>query len=519
MKKLISAPITGRVNSACPAGKAVLEKAAALEDGKALSLRIVIGETDMGWAMFLEEARDEARVAMIQDADESVLKKAARYGGHVEVTGASVKLLTGSLVFEEDEGREAIENGAAPAAVRALADKAVADGLVSREDMDERLRVLCENRVDELLMKRVIAGYRRYAKPVHRPSCIYVDPYMKKGSGREGMIAEGLRAAADRSALICEGEKAVGKNVFVETVAWLMGMPTYLITFTRQMSPSSVYGEKSTDTTAAKALAEFDSRILEEAKAIDDRVKYAMNVLYRRGLSAEEASKEAHKALTEEERKTLSEAARFQKIAAQAASVNITMDESELCEWLRDGGVMVFNEMNMSDANFLASFTNQLLDGTGFLFVPGRGEIRIHPDCVLFGTQNADYQGTEEQNEATMSRFGCLSFAPPKTIAPQLRAAVAAAIAKSYDPAARLEDRYFDQCEDLYGRYRAAVAKDSSISSACLNIRGFVRALTRVALSGKATTLKRQVEIEVINTCPSYERETLMAHCAQCITL
>ena len=72
MEKKNIAPITGRVNSACPAGKAVLEKAKALEDGKKLGLRIVIGETDMGWAMFLEETRDEARVAMIQDADRAI---------------------------------------------------------------------------------------------------------------------------------------------------------------------------------------------------------------------------------------------------------------------------------------------------------------------------------------------------------------------------------------------------------------------------------------------------------------
>lgn len=74
-------------------------------------------------------------------------------------------------------------------------------------------------------------------------------------------LSKGLRAAVSRNAVICEGEKSTGKNVYLETISWLMGMPMYLITFSRQMSPSSIYGEKTTDNSAAKALSEFDQNI------------------------------------------------------------------------------------------------------------------------------------------------------------------------------------------------------------------------------------------------------------------
>ena len=106
-----------------------------------------------------------------------------------------------------------------------------------------------DNHVDNFLILRVLKGYRMYNKPTHIPSCVYVDPYLDSTQKQkvEGIIAEGLRAAVSRNAVICEGEKSTGKNVYLETISWLMGMPMYLITFSRQMSPSSIYGEKTTD--------------------------------------------------------------------------------------------------------------------------------------------------------------------------------------------------------------------------------------------------------------------------------
>ena len=123
----------------------------------------------------------------------------------------------------------------------------------------------------------VLKGYRMYNKPTHIPSCVYVDPYLDSTQKQkvEGIIAEGLRAAVSRNAVICEGEKSTGKNVYLETISWLMGMPMYLITFSRQMSPSSIYGEKTTDNSAAKALSEFDQNILAKAEVIREKMRFA----------------------------------------------------------------------------------------------------------------------------------------------------------------------------------------------------------------------------------------------------
>ena len=199
--------------------------------------------------------------------------------------------------------------------------------------------------------------------------------------------------------------------------------------------------------------------------------------------------------------------AELNRRSAQAQSVNIIIDSSELYDWLTIGGLMVFNEMNMAEPNFFASFVNQLTDGTGFLFIPGRGEVKINENCVLCGTQNADYEGVEQQNGATISRFGCSTFEQPKTIKNQLEAAVQTELkAKGYS--LPLDKKNIDMVEKFYRTCQKAVNK-GDFTNAVLNIRGFVRALTNVTSSNGNALLIEEVEDHVINTCPIDERQPL----------
>ena len=170
---------------------------------------------------------------------------------------------------------------------------------------------------------------------------------------------------------------------------------------------------------------------------------------------------------------------------------------------------MCFNEMNMAEANFFASFTNQLTDNTGFIDIPGYGHLEINPDCILIGTQNADYTGVCEQNDATMSRFGCIQFPYPKSIKAQLEATVGKD---------RLDKAYFKQTDELYKTLYAAVTK-GMVGNSCLNIRGFIRGLKGVSQVPGLSTLKRQIEIHVIDTCPVDDRLQLMQLVREKITL
>ena len=125
-------------------------------------------------------------------------------------------------------------------------------------------------------------------------------------------------------------------------------MPYYLITFNKRMSSEDIYGAKTTDNSASQMLT-------------DDRAGAYLTVMQGKGTS----------------QVTLQKAIEFQLYKAKAASINIVQEASQFVEWLLHGGLMVLNEMNLSDPNFFASIFNQLLDGTKFLYVPGYGRVDV----------------------------------------------------------------------------------------------------------------------------------------------
>lgn len=514
-------------NAICPSGQKVLDMTAKLAPNAELPVKLIIGKEKKGgkWYVYLEteeSANMVAQVVSIQgldDDDISTLLEDDSY--RIVITGPQEANIHATLQLIKDESSaNQKSNAETSSAVDAEVKRIVDEGLFTKDEMDARVKCMRDNHVDNFLIYRVLKGYRKYNKRPHQPSCIYVDPFLASNTKAkiEPKISKGLRAAVHRHAMICEGEKSVGKNVYLETLAWLLGMPIYLITFSRNMTPASIYGEKTTDNSAAQALADFDPEILAKADRVEEKLKFAMNLMYKQGLGADEAQACAMDGLSENERDILTQAATFKKLQAQSASVNIVIDASELYDWLSDGGLMVFNEQNLIDANFFASFANQLLDNTGFLFVPGRGEVPIHKDCVLFSTQNGDYQGVEQQNEATLSRFGCLYFEQPGTVKGQLIAATKAALKRDGFEGAALDPEYYNQVERFYKQCRDAIRRQT-VTNAVLNIRGFVRALTEVAESDGYATLKETIKDQVINTCPFDERAPLTEQLEECVTL
>jgi len=496
-----------KTNSTCPQKANVLD----LLDKNAASFKTIIGEELLRgfYPVYVDKEDKTTLYGFIQKVidkdqkkkeddpdvilDNDQIKEIIVNGGTVVLESYSGMLIKGKLVLDEVKQAN-VDTTAVSSTLQKLIDEKIAAGIVSKEEMDDRLRVMQENKVDEALKIRVVRGYRKYNKAAHKPRCIYVDPYISQAkNGKEGIIAEGLRNAVSRMASICEGEKSVGKNVYMETIAWLLGMPLYMITFSRNMSPSSIYGEKSTDNSASEKLKDMQNeamaKVMLETKIVDIK-----NV-----------------------NGALKAAADFEIQRARAASVSIVIDQSELYDWLIDGGTLVLNEMNMGESNFLSSFLNPLTDGTGFLFIPGRGEVKMHEDCVLFGTQNADYEGTQQQNEATMSRFNTLYFKQPESVIGQFKAATAAALEKS-GCTYKLKAEYFNQAQKFYSQCMKAV-RGATVSNAVLNIRGFVRALTVVAESEGYVSLNRWLQICVVNTCPTDEREALNAVLNSIVTL
>lgn len=362
------------------------------------------------------------------------------------------------------------------------------EGICERSELDKRIKAMRDNRFPDELIMRILKQYRSYKKEVKIPKTIYIDPDPDRNPSVLGECA--LQMLIGR-ATIFEGDKSVGKNVAADTLAWMFGMPQYLITFNRLMTQDDIYGTKTTE---IPELMKMSDKEVEDLGLNDLAVK--QNIALGKQISHEWAKKSV----------------KFEALKAKAASMQIRQEASQLTDWLADGGLMVWNEMNMAESNFFESFANPITDGTGFLDCPGMGRIYINKDCRLIGNQNKGYTGEMDQNDATMSRFGCVVFNNPKSVKDILKAAAKEA-AK-----AGLSDQYYRQADELYQSLMAGVHK-ATISNSCLNIRGFAAALDAAAFLPGYVRLSDALITNVVNTCPVDERETLTTQIRDKITL
>ena len=339
----------------------------------------------------------------------------------------------------------------------------VDNGIRSQEDVDIMMKSMKQNELTDKEIFAVLAANTQFRPGVRKPKAIY-----QKVKNEASMRRMVQRALGGRS-FILEGGQSVGKNVAAETLCFWLNLPWFLVTMSADMSTDDIYGGKSTDNTAGQMLT-LD---LAKKALAGDKEAQILYDLYK----------------------------------AKAASVQIVMDESEFCRWLEEkdngGGslpaVFMLNEMNMGDPNLLAGVFNQVLDGTSFISVPGRGRLNVNPNSFIIGTQNPGFEGTQTQNQATVSRFGVFKFGFPDNIVAPLRAGLG-------DFADEVPGAVYNQVNKLYMETLESV-KSGELSDACLNIRGYVAAI-KFAVQWE-DSLSDSILIEVVNGCPVEDQAVL----------
>ena len=337
--------------------------------------------------------------------------------------------------------------------------------------MKERMDTMREHKFSESLIARIVRGYKSHHKPVRRPKVLY-----RYDGGT--VLRDAAVSMANRYGQVFEGEKSAGKNVAAETLAWIFHMPYYLVTFSEDMSSDDLLGARTTEDSPLSQYGQEDLKKMAKAE-----------LLVRSGYLMTESE--------EETQGLMDNAAEFAAAAAKSAAVSISHEETEFTEWLKYGGVLVCNEMNMGDPNFLASFMNQILDGTGFLSIAGMGRIPVHEDCAIIGTQNPGYTGTNIQNEATVSRLGVVSFGQAESIVNVLRA--------NFEEG-EVDEEVFKKCDNLYQALKETIGEDSQVNGNVLNIRGMVRAIKNYAECPEDAPLKQQLIIQIANPCEPDEK-------------
>lgn len=82
----------------------------------------------------------------------------------------------------------------------------------------------------------------------------------------------------------------------------------------------------------------------------------------------------------------------------------IIFKESYVTKAIREGGAVVFEEINFARPQYL-SFLNSLLDDNGFVRLDNGEVVRRHRNFRFFATMNVGYFGTRELNQALYNRF------------------------------------------------------------------------------------------------------------------
>ena len=81
--------------------------------------------------------------------------------------------------------------------------------------------------------------------------------------------------------------------------------------------------------------------------------------------------------------------------------------ESYVTKAIRDGGAVVFEEINFAKPQYLA-FLNSLLDDNGFVRLDNGEVVKRNPNFRFFATMNMGYFGTKELNQALYNRFSAI---------------------------------------------------------------------------------------------------------------
>ncbi|MBQ3656681.1 MAG: AAA family ATPase, partial [Bacteroidales bacterium] len=85
--------------------------------------------------------------------------------------------------------------------------------------------------------------------------------------------------------------------------------------------------------------------------------------------------------------------------------------ESYVTKAIREGGAVVFEEINFAKPQYLA-FLNSLLDDNGFVRLDNGEIVRRHKNFRFFATMNIGYFGTKQLNQALYNRFNAVVEIP-----------------------------------------------------------------------------------------------------------
>lgn len=332
--------------------------------------------------------------------------------------------------------------------IQKLEEDLVKKHIISKEGFESRKTALKEYGIEDTsnLYKLILQKIRPQINDgeIKKPRVIY-QPQNKN----DELIKEMLVHICCGNNTILEGAKSTGKNVAWETVSWLLNYRLVMLQCDSSMTKSTMLGYQSTDNSSKEEITEENiENALKESKGFFSSAKKKTIALLKAILCS---------------------------MSPSLKMTNGPVSEALLSAKDGNGAILILDEMNLSDPNTLAGVVNTLTDGHAeTMYITGLGNVPITRDNLIIGaTQNncgGDYLGTQSQNDATMSRFVCISVKAGSSIERVLKSAVPDASNKNVS----LLNSCYKQFVDL--------VESNSVGESCLNLRGFISALKTMEL-------------------------------------
>lgn len=176
-----------------------------------------------------------------------------------KVTKISGTKIIGEFTVDEQE----IVKQKAIMSLNTVVENIISQGLSTKEEMDERIQYLKENEVTEKQMLGLFKTYKKYEDDVEKlvpskPKTLYQDS--------EGIVKRSIAYVNVRRNLLLEGDRGVGKNIMIETLAWLYKRPLYELSLNSQYDNTSIFGGKIiTVDENGNEITEFEPEVVVQA--------------------------------------------------------------------------------------------------------------------------------------------------------------------------------------------------------------------------------------------------------------
>lgn len=140
--------------------------------------------------------------------------------------------------------------------------------------------------------------------------------------------------------------------------------------------------------------------------------------------------------------------------------------ESAVTQAIRNGGAVIFEEINFAKPNYI-SFLNSLLDDNGFVLLDNNEYVKRHKNFRFIATMNSGYAGTKQMNEALLNRID-ITINVPDMSESMIRKAL---LDESPDC-----EKYLDRIIEIYTRIRELVQNgESDCTISVRNLISWVR--------------------------------------------